>query len=240
MRKKREYALLPLFDILRDDSISPEQRLGFMPGFAFFIMAFGDLNKYVLRTDNPLDACQEQVNMHTLEDDHHWPWYLEDLQKLGYDRPTTMVESLRDLWSDEHRQARLLMYRMCAMVDGANGTERLAIIEAIEETGHVLFSLTARLAHAIHGRTGTDLRYCGDFHLALESGHAQNGDHAELARISLSEDLRLRCLTLVDQVFEAFTAWTYEAADHIRRASADKLFIPPAITAPIAYSARFV
>jgi hypothetical protein len=81
------------------------------------------------------------------------------------------TELMRFLWSDEARQNRLLMYRLATLTDGASGVERIAIIEAIEETGNVLFSEILPLARTLEARLGVELRYCGDHHFNLESGH---------------------------------------------------------------------
>ena len=219
LRKKRSYAGLPLFDRLRDERLSASARLGFVPGLSFFILAFGDLNRYVLRRLPAQDANDERVNAHTYEDDHHWPWFLEDMEKLGWNRLTTTCDALRTLWSDETHRSRVLMYDLCAILAGCNGTEKLAVVEAIEETGNVLFALTTHIAENIRAQTGIELRYLGAFHFALESGHLQNGEHAELVRIPLSDDERHRCLALVDRTFDAFTAWTHEAAAWIDRSA---------------------
>ena len=50
-RRKEKFAALPLFVFMRDESLTPEQRLIFYPGMAHFIMSFADLNKYVLREE---------------------------------------------------------------------------------------------------------------------------------------------------------------------------------------------
>ena|ERR1700754_2423250 len=34
------------------------------------------------------------------EDDHHWPWYLEDFVKLGHDSPRPPSELMRALYSE--------------------------------------------------------------------------------------------------------------------------------------------
>lgn len=211
MCQKRAYAALPLFDRLRDESLSVTARLGFMPGLAFFIMAFGDLNRYVLRRQPASDVYQERVNAHTYEDDHHWPWFLEDLEKLGWSRPTTTCDALRTLWSEETHRSRVLMYDLCAILAGRDSVEMLTVVEAIEETGNVLFALTTKIADALREQTGVELRYMGAFHFALESGHLQNGEHTGLARIALDDGARDRCIALVDRTFAAFTAWTHEA-----------------------------
>lgn len=219
-RNRRDYENLPLFDRLRNDRLPPLVRLEFMRGFAFFVMAFGDLNRYVLRVEPPADVHQARVNAHTREDDHHWPWFLEDVETLGWNDATTTTDALRMLWSERTCRSRLLMYELCAIVADADGVERLAVVEAIEETGNVLFALTTRVAGQVRAQTGRELRYLGAFHFALESGHLQNGEHAELVSIALGSDRRARCIALVDRVFRAFTAWTHEAARQIDVAAA--------------------
>jgi hypothetical protein len=215
--RKREYAKLPFFDFLRDQSIPAVDRLAFFPCMASFILTFGDLNKHVLREEPTSDPYQKMVNAHTYEDDHHWPWYLEDYVKLGYDLVRqTPTETMRGLWSDETVHNRLLSHRLAHLIWGAEPVVKLAIVEAIEETGNVLFALTAELAKAVHRDSGTDLRYCGDFHFQLESGHAMNSDHLQLARIELTMEQRADALQRADQVFDAFAAWTHELLRYAR------------------------
>lgn len=208
---KKSYNKLPLFDFMRDESLDARDRLAFYPCMAHFIMAFGDLNKYVLRDESSTDRYQQMVNAHTYEDDHHWPWYLEDFQKLGLDRARPMTEALKFLFSDETKVTRMLSVRLSHLILGATPVEKMVIIEAIEETGNVLFNLTAKLAREVSARTGVELRYLGDFHLAKETGHAMGqDDHESLAKIELDEAGRERCLKLVEEVFALFEAWTHE------------------------------
>jgi hypothetical protein len=214
-RNRKEYESPPLFDRLRNDRLPPLARLEFMRGFMFFVMAFGDLNRYVLRVEPPADAHQARVNAHTREDDHHWPWFLEDVETLGWNDATTVTDALRMLWSEQTHRSRLLMYELCAIVGDANGAERVAVIEAIEETGNVLFALTTRVAAQLRVQTGRELRYLGAFHFELESGHLQNDGPAERVPIVLGDDCRARCITRVDRVFRAFAAWTHEATRQI-------------------------
>ena len=83
-------------------------------------------------------------------------------------------------------------------------------VEAIEETGNILFALTSKIAVQYQEETGVELRYCGEFHFNLESGHAMNNDHAELAEITLSASQQQDALQRVDLVFEWFSLWTHE------------------------------
>lgn len=221
---KREYSRLPFFDFLRDESLSASQRLSFFPCMAPFILSFGDLNRYVLRVEPTDDPYLAMINAHTYEDDHHWPWYLEDFTKLGHDRNDAQPsDTMRQLWSDASACNRLLSHRLAHLIWGAKPVVRLAIVEAIEETGNVLFELTSRLARTWQKETGTELRYCGEFHFNLESGHAMNNEHAELARISIDEATRKDAIERVDQVFELFAEWIDELLRYARQVNAEAI-----------------
>jgi hypothetical protein len=195
---------------MRDERLEPAQRLAFYPCMAHFILTFGDLNKFVLREAHAGDVYQKMVNDHTFEDDHHWPWYLEDFTKLGYDTAMPATDWMRFLWSDESIENRVLSARLTSLIKGTSGLERLVIIEAIEETGNVLFGTMLPIAQAIERKLGVELRYCGEFHFERESGHAVNADHDVLARARLTDDERRQYKDLVDQVFSAFEGRTHE------------------------------
>jgi hypothetical protein len=114
------------------------------------------------------------------------------------------------LWGAETQQNRILMARLTALINGTTSLERLVIIEAIEETGNVLFGTMLPLATAVEQQLGEQLRYCGPFHFNLESGHAVGADHQALANVALNEQERARCISMVDEVFSAFEGWTHE------------------------------
>lgn len=214
---KKAYADLPLFQYMHDSSRSEEERLGFYPCMAHFILSFGDINKYMLREEPTSDSHQQIVNLHTYEDDHHWPWYLEDFTKLGFDHPCHPTDWMRFLWGDETHRSRILTYRLAALIAEADAVERIALIEAFEETGQVFFRTMLDLARGIETRRGIKLRYCGDFHFALESGHAAGSDHAEMAAIEIDEATQARCFALVDEVFSLFESWTNELLDYAKK-----------------------
>ncbi len=58
--------------------------------------------------------------------------------------------------SDETCQNRILTYRLASLILKASAVERIVIIEAIEETGNVLFSTMLDLAKAIELRSGSN------------------------------------------------------------------------------------
>lgn len=208
--QKRAYAGLPLFEMLRDERLDPMDRLAFYPCMAHFILTFGDINKYMLRYDTAACPHQAMVNTHTFEDDHHWQWYLEDLTQLGFDTSARGSEWMRFLWSEETRQNRILTYRLAPLIAATSSIERLVLIEAVEETGNVLFSELVKLAAQVEARHGVKLRYCGDDHFQRESGHTVGVDHRELMATTFTDEARLRCVHLVNQVFQLFAGWTEE------------------------------
>jgi hypothetical protein len=208
--RKRAYNQLPLFAWMRDEQLSPRQRLAFYPCMAHFIMSFGDLNKFVLREDRPGDSFQDMVNAHSAEDDHHWPWYLEDFTKLGFDAQMSGTDWMNFLWGEETQQNRVLLARLTSLIKMTNSLERLVVIEAIEETGNVLFSTMLPIAVAVEKEIGQQLRYCGPFHFELESGHAVGADHRALASVKLDAVARARCRWMIDEVYSAFEGWTHE------------------------------
>ena len=220
---KRHYSKLPLFEFLRAESIPPRDRLAFVPCMAPFILAFSDLNRFVLRVENSTDSVQLLINEHTREDDHHWPWYLEDFTKLGFDRTASITQTLRSYMKDGAQQNRTLGMRLAQLLYDATPTEKLVIVEAIEETGNVLFGLTAKIAARIQADGGPELRYLGQFHFSRETGHAMHGyDHRVLEAIALSELERMRCLDLAFRVFDMFSDWTTELLAFARNSLAQR------------------
>jgi hypothetical protein len=218
---KRHYSKLPLFEFLRCESIAPRDRLAFLPCMAPFILAFSDLNRFVLRDEGSLDPHQKLVNEHTREDDHHWPWYLEDLAKLGFDRSSHVTQVLRSYMKDDTQQNRMLAARLAQILYAATPTEKLVVVEAIEETGNVLFGLTTKIAAQLQAEGGPELRYLGQFHFARETGHAMHGmDHRILEAIPLTELERMRCLDLSFRVFDLFADWSAELLAYAKNALA--------------------
>ena len=220
---KRHYSKLPLFEFLRQESIPARERLAFYPCMAPFILAFSDLNRFVLRDENSKDPHQLLINEHTYEDDHHWPWYLEDFVKLGFDRAAPVTQTLRSSMKDDTRQNRMLGTCLAQLIHGATPIERLVIVESIEETGNVLFGLTAKIAAQIEADGGPELRYLGQFHFSRETGQAMHGyDHRVLEAIALTEIERARCLDLAFRVFDMFSDWTAELLAYARNALAHR------------------
>jgi hypothetical protein len=145
---------------------------------------------------------------------------LEDFIKLGFDRAKiSSTEYLQFLYSDRTAVNRLLSHKLAHLIYSSSSIVRLAIIEAIEETGNVLFELIGKLAVQIEQETGIELRYCGEFHFSKESGHAMNCDHAIMAQIEMDEETRTEAIEKVNLVFVWFREWTEELRAYAKQSS---------------------
>lgn len=218
--RRQAYVSLPLFDHLRDPGADPAGALTFMRNAAHFVMSFADLNKFCFRDEIQTGGWQDDVNTHTYEDDHHWPWYLADLKTLGLDDQMSFTDALQFLWADANRETRLLSYRLWALAERAAPLERMVIIEAIEATGLVFFGGLVSVSHRIpEGRLSRPLIYVADHHFAVEQGHAAGqATHDErLAQVELGDADRRRYIRLVDTVFDHFVAWSAELYVHAMR-----------------------
>jgi hypothetical protein len=127
----------------------------------------------------------------------------------------------------------MLGMRLAQLLYDATPTEKLVAIEAIEETGNVLFGLTAKIAARIQADGGPELRYLGQFHFSRETGHAMHGhDHRVLEAITLTELERAGCLDIAFRVFDMFTDWTTELLAFAKNAIAHRT-VPHVIHNPM-------
>lgn len=211
-QEKQDYAKLPLFAFMQDQTIPPLQRLGFAPCMAHFIMSFGDLNKYVFREKETIHELHHLINKHTDQEDQHWIWFLEDMKQLGFCQSQDFTEVLRFLWSEETKVTRQLSYQLFAYTLQAQPIQKFVIIEAIAATGNVLSELTTQIALEIQSRTQQEYRYFGKFHSKLKTIYTIGGPSSEqdLNNIELSEDVFQECFEMVEKVFKMFTEWTEE------------------------------
>jgi hypothetical protein len=212
---KRHYSTLPLFDFLRDESLAPRDRLAFYPCMAPFILAYSDLNRFVFRDEASSDPHQRMINERTIEDGNHWPWYLEDLTRLGFDRTVGMTQAFRATMKDEAIHTRMLAPRLAQLARPATPLEKLVILDSVDETGNVLFGLTATLAARIEADGGPALRY--------ETVRAMRGRHRRgHEAVTLTDVERSRCLDCAFRVFDMFADWSNELHAFARRALANR------------------
>lgn len=216
--QKQEFSQLPLFEFMRDENIDPRQRLSWAPWVAPYAMNFGDLNKYILRQEPTTDKIQAMINVHTYEDDHHWIWFLEDLEKLEFNPSLKYSDTLRIMWSKQTEKSRLICNKLGLLIESQSDTLlKLAISEAIEATGHVVLFLTSEVSKQLQPLNKINYRYFGPPHFAVETGYPIGKENVEefIKSLELTEETRQQAFVLVETVFDLFTEMFQELMANI-------------------------
>lgn len=216
--RKQEFIKLPLFEMMRDETLKPEQRLSFAPCMAHFIMSFGDINTYILRDLDTADPIQNIVNQYSYEDDEHWPWFITDLEQLELDSKLSFTQSLRLLWSEQTKITRQLAYYISAFTLQASSLIKLIVIRVLEATGDVFFSISKTIALELQRTTNQEYLYFGNHHLNAENEHTITAPEAEnyLSQIQLTEAQYQEAIYIVEKMFNLFSEWTYELLTYAR------------------------
>jgi hypothetical protein len=210
-KRKQEFAKLPFFEFLADESIDPMKRLAWAPYMAFFAMSFKDINAYALYKESPDDPIQKMINQHCEEDGRHWRWYLKDIKKLGLDQPQKFTDHLEFLWGKDTEKTRYLCHNLFALLTFEEDTViKLAAIEAIEATGVVALPLFAKLGNELQKVTKDRYSYFSASHAKVETGHIISGldcNETEkfLTRIKLTEEQKSKAFRAVEIVFNSYT-----------------------------------
>jgi thioredoxin reductase len=216
-KKKCEFSLLPFFEYLRDQSISPKQRLAFAPCAAPFIMSFGELNRTVFRDEPTSDPIQEIINKHTYEDEVHWLWFLEDLEKLGLNPSEPLTDTLKFLWSEKTSASRHLAYELYRCTVCAAPLQKLVVIMVIEATGNTVLQVSSQIIHEIQALARQEYRYFGDTHLVVDSEHycIEQG-RGVIESIQLTEQERKESYELIERIFMLFINFVDELLTYSR------------------------
>jgi hypothetical protein len=212
-KKKLEFSQLPFFDYLRDQSISPRQRLAFAPCAAPFIMSFGELNRGVFRDEPTNDPIQKIINKHTYEDDHHWVWFLEDLEKLGFNKPKLFSQTLEFLWGSETQIARKLVYQLHQYTVEATPLQKLIVIEAAESTGNAFLAASSQTIRDLQNIAAPEeYQYFGASHLIVDTGHSYCSPKSKqyIESIEVTENEQKRYFELIEKIFTVFTEFINE------------------------------
>lgn len=210
--KQKVHAQLPFYQFMKDQTISPLKRLAFVPCAAPYIMSFADLSKYALRQEPTKDKIQLILNQHTYEDDFHWQWFLEDMQKLGFNYSLEFNESLKLLWGDKTKNSRLLTYQLYKYITQSEPIEKLIILEAMEAISDVFLSCTQKVTQELTLTTCLEYKYLGDCHFDAEKNHNAYSKNIQefIDNIYVSDQTHSRSVYLIDSVFDLYTQWTNE------------------------------
>ncbi|MEO0838368.1 MAG: hypothetical protein AAF063_05625 [Cyanobacteria bacterium J06643_5] len=216
-KRKQEFAKLPFFEFLQDKSIDPRQRLVWVPCIAPLVMTFGELNKYILRKEVlnphnqlPNNKVQNLINQHTYEDDHHWIWFLEDLDKMGFNPLVNFTDVIKFLWSKETQAARYVAYELIISAFHKDPMLKLAALESVEATGNVGFTIFAKVGKELEEITYQKYSYFSKSHLNVEMGHLYGEmnnieQFKYLKTIVLTPEQKMQAFEFVNKIFDSFT-----------------------------------
>lgn len=201
-----ELAKHAMFELLRDDSVEPLERLGFAPAVAHFIMSYADLCRFFLQDAAPSDRFAELANINLVEESEHYRWFLADLTALGLDAELPFTSTLRFLWGDSTRKTRILTYEFCKLSATMTSLEKLVLILVIEAAGKVALDVSTPVGRRAAEKLGRKLPYFGGQHLESEEGHtlAEGSVRGALSEVTLDAAAHARATALVDKLFALF------------------------------------
>lgn len=222
------------FETLKDESLSKQQRMLFVPYMLFFSLGSPDIKTLMMRFEKPqneLTAIQKKINDFINEDNFHYNFYLGDLEKLGYhlDKFGTTSAVVRHVFSEEAIPTRRLVYAIGSYIDQkGDPLIGLTIPEIIEAGLFDLFTTVYQyIIKAEHGGSLEHLDYFGDTHIRLEKNHTVTSwfvpGHPEddnVVNYVVPDETFNRIIQMIDDLMGKF-ADMYEAFDEIVKSNKD-------------------
>jgi hypothetical protein len=189
------------------------------------------LNRTVFREEPTADPIQAIINKHTYEDDYHWLWFLEDLEKLGLNPSATFTDTLKFLWSEETSVSRRVAYELYRHTVAATPIQKLVVIETVEATGNIALSVCSQVVRELQIlNQQQEYRYFGVNHLIVDSEHYCTYKAKHLVEnIQLTQEEKNECLKLVEQIFLTFMEYVSKLLTYAKLHSFDQA-LPEAIT----------
>jgi len=168
----------------------------------FWVMTFQDVLR--INTAKVVDPEMRRVAQeHLREDRGHERWFWHDADRLGALQPSSWVFGV------EHEPTRDTSFEVMSEVYRAESdVERIALVLALEGTGHVFFPRVISFL----GRAGVSagLEYFADSHFEVERQHdvfvGRSHDRVDTLAASASEETR--AVAVVERVFRAFTRFS--------------------------------
>ncbi|AUX46212.1 uncharacterized protein SOCE26_077170 [Sorangium cellulosum] len=183
-------------------------------------MAYNDLNKHVIRNESKErldDPLQRMLNINTYEEDLHWMWMLDDLDKLGVNTKLALADSTRVLWSPDMRVSRQLCLEFTAIAARSPSFGVFAMVESIEAVSVTIF----KHCRGIALENGVECEFFGTKHYKAETAHHIKSEGKIKASLpALTEEQRAEAKAVVDRVFELFYAWSDSLLEYARKYSA--------------------
>ncbi|HZI14191.1 MAG TPA: hypothetical protein VE153_27735 [Myxococcus sp.] len=176
--------------------------LPFAKSMSFWIMSFQDILRLnETRVTDP--ELKKIAYSHKAEDAGHELWFLNDLITLEDQLP-----DIRFLFGRSHAETRDASYALVAEVFQAQSdAERIALVLALESTGHVFFERIATYLEETGYPRYNEFRYFSRKHLDVELDHEVFEDEKEalIENLPMTPAQEQACMALVDRIYVAFT-----------------------------------
>lgn len=221
--KKQEFAKNPLFDYLHDETVGLKQRLSWLPCFVPLGMSFTDILRYEIFQENPQTQVQRILNNHVREDETHYHWLLEDLQKLDLNPTQDFTDSVKFIWGEENKVCRMCNIHIAQIIYQAEPVIILVLLECIEAGGNVVFNNTAPVAERLSEETGQVYRYLGKHHLKREIGHVTGNVEKIVASIELTPEQTVKAVEVVERMFQIHTDYAHELLRYAKNNPVEKV-----------------
>ncbi len=196
---------------LENKNIPVEQRLSFTPSMIFFIMGFNDILN-LLKINPPNNKLESIITTHCEEDIEHWQWYLNDLERLGFDLNTwgpDLPTFMKNLWAKETTAVRQLVYHCVAYhLNYKNKLIDLVLLEVLEATFGAFIGPMVKCVQ--EAGLWNNLEFFGRIHHDAESAHS-SGSWVEnesvdniLYEFDLDDKTRLLANEMIIDLFSRF------------------------------------
>ncbi|MBE9210788.1 hypothetical protein IQ244_30660 [Nostoc sp. LEGE 06077] len=204
--KKQDFAKLPLFSFMQNQSIHPKDRLSFAPILVPLAMGFGELCNNVFREEPTTNQIQHLINRHTYEEHFHWQWLLEDIEKLELHHCTKLTDAMSFSFGEATLKSRTVCYQIYHHTFQADPIFKFVAMQVAEATANVFFNISQPVALELKEITGQEYRYFGMCHLHEEEHHYMNTPNIVrfFQEIDLSDEQRQQAITIAELTFAAY------------------------------------
>ena len=212
---------------LRSSKLPPVERIQrFLPLWAFDMLGYRDLNKYVFKFTPPRNELERSVNVIASDLESHSQLFLQDWSALGLDEmlrwpaSDTLDFLFLDYFMDRHRK-NLITFGMLGLRH-RTALERLWLMEALEKSGHAFFENTRVIALEAEKQSGIRLDYLADRHATVHE--SERGEVENFKMVRMPRGMEQHAHGFIDTVFDALERNLAMSLDAVRE---NKLAVRP-------------
>jgi len=197
---------------MRNTELPFDARLSPIPHMTFFIMGFKDI-LYDLQRSGTVDHMQEHVNEHCQEDNGHWKWFLNDLERIKTSERFMSQgnwQLFAEMWSDENWPIRETVYEAVHLGRLASTSRlRMLMLEVIE----AIFSVYAESINVVVKQMGMweTFEFFGKVHYEAENDHSSGSwldggkRSLECGEAKMDAEERELGVQIIERLFGSFT-----------------------------------